>query len=57
MDKEWGITICDPDILLGVERKLTVEDGYILGPSDENCPTSIHAIVWSFPMDCLNVYA
>ena len=27
MDKEWGITICDPDMLLGVERKLTVEDG------------------------------
>ena len=24
----WGITICDPDMLLGVERKLTVEDGY-----------------------------
>ena len=28
MDEEWGITICDPDMLLGVERKLTVEDGY-----------------------------
>ena len=27
MDEEWGITICDPNMLLGVERTITEEAG------------------------------
>lgn len=27
MDAEWGITICDPNMLLGVERKMTETNG------------------------------